>query len=541
MQSLNQLKEEGRFIGHEPCQDCGSSDAVARYDNGEQGEATHCFSCDAHYTYSQSDGEAAAATTVPAAQSAKQKDLLKGTYQAIQSRGLTQETCKRMGYSVGSYKGEPVQIATYYSTHGKPVAQKVRFRNKDFKVVGDGKKLPLFGSHKWSTGDRLIITEGEIDALSISQVMQKTPVVSLPQGANGAVRAIKDNWDYVCAFDKVVLCFDMDEAGRDAAQAVAQLLPVGKAMIAHLPYKDANDCLLQGKQREIVSAIFEAKAYRPDGIVAAADIRQSLSVVDAASAITYPYTRLTEITLGLRLGEMVTLSAGSGVGKSTMAKEIAYHLHQQGERVGMIMLEESNKKTILSLVGLHMNKNISIDRSGIEDADIYSAFDEMFKEKPLYMYDHFGSSEVDTIIARIHYMAKALDVKWIILDHISIMISGLAVADERKAIDLACTALRTAVSELDIGLIMVSHLRRPEGDKGHEEGAKVRTSQLRGSHSVVQLSDFVISLQVDADDPDGDQRYIHVLKNRYTGETGVAGKVKYNRDTGRLQDAVDVF
>ena len=541
MQSLNQLKEEGRFIRHEPCQDCGSSDAVARYDNGERGEATHCFSCDAHYTYTEQDGETAAAATVPAAQGTKQKDLLKGTYQAIKSRGLTQETCKYMGYSVGTYQGEPVQLATYYNNTGKPVAQKIRFKNKDFKLIGDGKKLPLFGSHKWSKGERLIITEGEIDACSIAQVMQKTAVVSLPQGASGAVRAIKDNWDYVCAFNSVILCFDMDEAGRDAAQAVAELLPVGKAMIAHLPYKDANDCLLQGKQKEIISAIFEAKAYRPDGIVAAADIRPSLSVVEAASAITYPYTRLTEITLGLRLGEMVTLSAGSGVGKSTMAREVAYHLHQQGETVGMIMLEESNKKTVLSLVGIHMDKNISVDRDGIEDADIYTAFDEMFTDKPLYMYDHFGSSEVDTIIARIHYMAKALDVKWIILDHISIMISGLAVADERKAIDLACTALRTAVSELNIGLIMVSHLRRPEGDKGHEEGAKVRTSQLRGSPSVVQLSDFVISLQVDPDAPDSDIRYVHVLKNRFTGETGVAGKVKYNRTTGRLLDAVDVF
>ena len=238
---------------------------------------------------------------------------------------------------------------------------------------------------------------------------------------------------------------------------------------------------------------------------------------------------------------MVTLSAGSGVGKSTMAKEIAYHLHQQGEQVGMIMLEESNKKTVMSLVGIHMNKNITVDREGVEDADIYAAFDDMFTDQPLYMYDHFGSSEVDTIIARIHYMVKALDVKWIILDHISIMISGLAVADERKAIDLACTALRTLVSELNIGLVMVSHLRRPEGDKGHEEGAKVRTSQLRGSHSVVQLSDFVISLQVDPDEPDGDHRYIHVLKNRFTGETGMAGRVKYVRSTGRLLDAADMF
>ena len=131
MQSLQQIKDEGRFIRHEPCPDCGSSDALARYDNGERGEATYCFSCTTHKK--EPNGEAAAADNLKAEKSAVQKDLLKGTYEAIPSRGLTQETCKRLGYSVGSYNGEPVQIATYYSEAGKPVAQKIRFKNKDFK------------------------------------------------------------------------------------------------------------------------------------------------------------------------------------------------------------------------------------------------------------------------------------------------------------------------------------------------------------------------------------------------------------------------
>ena len=159
----------------------------------------------------------------------------------------------------------------------------------------------------------------------------------------------------------------------------------------------------------------------------------------------------------------------------------------------------------------------------------------------MYLFDHFGSSEVETIIQRIHYMAKALDVDWIILDHISIMVSGLHVGDERKALDVAATALRTAVSQLKIGMLMVSHLRRPEGDKGHEEGAKVRLNQLRGTHGIAHVSDIVIGLQVDPDDPDGDYRYLQVLKNRFTGECGVAGKVKYMRDSGRLLDSADTF
>ena len=531
--------DEGRFIRHMNCDECGSSDAKAIYDNGDRGYATYCFSCTNFET--ELSSETATTTPVQSKASPKQKDLLQGEARQIRSRGLNQETCSKYNYWIATHNNEPVQVANYYSNSGQLVAQKIRSKDKSFKILGEGRKLPLFGSQRWSKGDRLVVTEGEIDCLSIAQVMPKTPIVSLPQGAQGAVKAFKDNWDYVTQFKEVILCFDMDDPGREAAQAVSELLPIGMAKIAHLPLKDANECLIQGKQKDIVSAIFEAKTFRPDGIVAATDIRQALSVVDAASAISYPYDRLNEITLGLRKGELVTVTAGSGAGKSTLVRELAYHLHTNHNKVGMIMLEESNKRTVLGMLGIHLNKNITVDRSLVEEADLYNAFDEVFSSQQIYMYDHFGSTEVETILQRIRYMVKALDVEWIILDHISILISGLAVADERKAIDIAMTALRTLISELGIGMIMVSHLKRPEGNAGHEDGQKVRLGQLRGSHSIAQLSDICIGLQIDPDEPDGDSRLLQVLKNRFTGETGFAGRVKYNRESGRLLSVQDTF
>jgi len=174
--------------------------------------------------------------------------------------------------------------------------------------------------------------------------------------------------------------------------------------------------------------------------------------------------------------------------------------------------------------------------------EVNDAYESMVKDKAeVFLYDHFGSSDVELICSRIQYMAKALDIRWVILDHISIMISGMDNGDERKMIDRAMTKLRTLVQELDIGLILVSHLRRPEGDKGHEDGAKVRLGQLRGSHAIAQLSDICLSLQVDPEDSDGDSRFIHVLKNRFTGETGHAGGVTYDRDTGRLLPQSEIF
>jgi twinkle protein len=135
-------------------------------------------------------------------------------------------------------------------------------------------------------------------------------------------------------------------------------------------------------------------------------------------------------------------------------------------------------------------------------------------------------------------MARAMDCTHIILDHLSILISGLQMDDERRMIDVAMTKLRTLVQETGITLFLVSHLKRPSGDKGHEDGAVVALGQLRGSHAIAQLSDAVIGLQKPSDDPNGDTTELVVLKNRFTGERGSAGILNYSRETGRLTESV---
>tara|TARA_X000000368_G_scaffold82854_2_gene62678 strand:- start:243 stop:1859 length:1617 start_codon:yes stop_codon:yes gene_type:complete len=521
------IDHKSKEIRKTSCPDCGSSDARSIYDDGH----THCYSCS---KTTQPNITNSLIHSVQAKKETVKKDLLKGEVKALKHRGLTEETCRKFGYLTTELD---LELACYRDDKGKVVAQKVRDCNKNFSITGDASKMTLFGSHLWSNGKKLVICEGEIDCMTVSQVQgHRWATVSIPTGAASAKNAIKKNWDYILGFDECIIMFDMDDSGQKAAHTVAELLPVGFAKIARLPHKDPNECLMKGKADEIINAIFQARSFRPDGIVGAKDLKDVITIADELSAVTYPYPRLNDITRGLRTSELVTVCAGSGLGKTTFVREIAYHLQQNGESIGMIMLEESNKRTLLGLVGIHMSKNITVDRSKATDEEIGVAFGDIFdKGKPeVYLYDHFGSSDVDVICQRIQFMAKALGVKWVILDHISILISGLANNDERKLIDMAMTKLRTLVQEIDIGLILVSHLRRPEGDRGHEDGAKVRLGQLRGSHAIAQLSDICISLEVDKENSDGDQRYISVLKNRFTGEVGYSGSIQYNRDTGRL-------
>lgn len=514
--------DSSTFVSHEPCEKCGSSDANSLFSDGH----LYCFACE---TYTPAEGELMETNTQPF-----QHNLLTGDPRAIPARGLSEEDCKKFGYWIGSdHTGQPVQIANYRNAKGKVVAQKIRSKDKAFRIIGDAKQMTLFGSHLWSNGKKAILVEGELDCISYSKAFgHKYCCVSLPNGAQSAVRAVKDNFDYLNNFEEIIIATDMDEAGRNAAQAIAEVLPVGKAKIATLPAKDANQALIEGKTAELVSAVWQAKEFRPDGIKSAKDFRDIIHVDETQSAISWPYSMLNERLLGMRKRELITLAAGSGTGKTTFTKEIVHHLMMNGQKVGMLSLEEAPKRTLLGLVGVHLDKNLTVDRSQATDEEVTAGFDDLFNDRTCVLFDHFGSNDIDLICSRIQYMARALDVDWVILDHVSMLVSG-GVGDERRELDRAATQFRVLVQELGIGMIMVTHLSRP-GGRGHEAGAAVELHQFRGSHGLVQLSDCAIGLQKDPEEPDSDIRLLRVLKNRYSGSIGDAGTLVYNRDTGRL-------
>ena len=523
MNHFRQETEESAFVRHIPCPSCGSRDANSIYTDGHQ----HCFSCGYHTNGTDE---------VPMTTRRKSMSLIDGEFKELRKRRIDEDTCRKFGYLQGEYQGKPVQIAEYRNRDGEVVAQKLRFADKTFKFIGKPKEATLYGAHLWSGGKKIVVTEGEIDALSVSQVQSnKWPVVSVPNGAPGAAKAIKMNLDYLDQFEEVIFMFDMDEPGREAASECAQLFAPGRAKIAQLPLKDANDMLVSGKGGDIVNAIWQAKPWRPDGIVAGTDLLDSLLVDDTCDSIPYPWEGLNAMTFGLRTSELVTVTSGSGMGKSAVVRELAYHLLMNNQKVGMLMLEESTKRTALGLTGIAMNRPLHLSREGVDQEDIKKHWMMLNGNENLYLYDHFGSTDVDNLLSRVRFMAKGYDCKWIILDHLSIVVSGIGEGDERRLIDNAMTMLRTLVQELDIGLILVSHLKRPEG-KGHENGGETSLAQLRGSAAIAQLSDMVLGLERNQQGDNPHLSKIRVLKNRYSGMTGVATNLKYDPSTGRLEE-----
>jgi twinkle protein len=520
--------EVNHFVYHSSCEDCGSSDALANYADG----GTHCFSCGKTRKEEQP-------TIKPKKESAMTKEFLTGEFKSLPSRRITEDTCRKYGYFCTD-GDKPSQVANYRKD-GEVVAQKVRKAGKVFSTIGNPNHAGFYGQHLFREGGKmLVITEGEIDALSVFQAMgSKWPSVSLPSGAQGAAKVIQQELTWLESFDKIVLAFDMDEPGRNSIQTVAPLLEPGKVFVAELPAKDPNECIVQGKSSDLVRALWDAHPYRPDGVVDAAELWDEVNKVENFETIPYPWEGLNGMTHGIRKGELLTITSGSGMGKSQMTREIMYHLLIQGKKVGGLFLEESVKRTTLGLMGTHCNLPLHIHGFEVDPDSKREAFDATAGTGRLMLYDHFGSSDVDNIIDKIKFMASN-GCDYIVLDHVSMVVSGLETSDERKLIDVLMTKLRTVVSRFDIGMIIVSHLKRPDGI-AHENGGMVSLAQLRGSAAIAQLSDMCLGLERDQQADDPAERHltkVRVLKNRYTGETGIGCQLTYNPKTGRLAEFI---
>lgn len=455
----------------------------------------------------------------------------------VAKRGLNEETCKLWDYGYGTDGSRRCHVANYRDPQGQLVAQKLRYAGKDFRIQGDWSKAGLWGRHLWrDSGKALIITEGEADAMSVSQVQgHKWPVVSLPGGASSAKKALQRELEWIDRFESVVLMFDMDEVGQKAARECSEVLSPGKCKIAKLPLKDANDLLKAGRGPEIITAFWAARPYRPDGILLGEAVWDVLSKPSVAGDGTFPHAGLDQMTEGMRLGEVVVFTAGTGVGKTTFCREGAFDLAtRQDQMVGWIGLEENVKRSALGFAALALNRPLHRRGNEVSPEDLKRAFDQ-YGEK-IAFYDHFGSIASENLIAKIRYMAKGLGCKFIFLDHLTIAVTDATTDDnERSSIDKLMVRLSSIAQEAQVCIIVVSHLRRTEG-KPHEEGKAVTLADLRGSHGIVQNARTVIALERDqqAEGEGRDITKVRVLKCTHTGETGPAGYLGYNRKTGRL-------
>ncbi len=541
----NSHDSDSVFLYHIPCDNCGSSDGNSLFSDGH----TFCYVCE-KWTPGNENTKERVSKRQPSGGKPMTYNVWNfgesnGRYSALTARGISKETCQKAGYWIAKVDGVMYQVADYRDQNGNIVSQKVRDKDKNFKTTGSHKSDALFGKHLWNGGKKIVVTEGEIDMLTVMELQDcKYPVVSLGHGASAAKKTCAANYEYFDQFEQIILMFDMDEAGRKAVEEAAQVLPAGKVRVAVLPCKDANECHLNGHDREIMEQVWNAGPWIPDGVVSALSlrerIREHLSSEESVGLLFSGCTGINDKTLGARGGEVIMVTSGSGMGKSTFVRQQALQWGTaMGKKVGLAMLEESVEETAEDLIGLHnrvrLRQSDSLKREIVENGKFDQWFDELFGNDTFHLYDSFAEAETDRLLAKLAYMRSGLGCDVIILDHISIVVSASGESDERKMIDNLMTKLKGFAKSTGVVLVIICHLKNPDKGKAHEEGRPVSITDLRGSGALRQLSDTIIALERNQQGDMPNLVLVRILKCRFTGDTGIAGYMEYNKETGWLE------
>lgn len=480
-----------------------------------------------------------------------------GDIVALPKRGLTRETCERYGYRVGTYRGGPAHFAPYYDAGGQMVAQKVRFQNeegkKDFVFTGDASSAGLFGQRLARDGGKMVvITEGEIDAMSVSQALgNRWAALSLPKGAGNAARDLAPHVGWLSKFEKIVLCFDMDDPGRKAVEASVGLFPPGKVFVATLPegFKDASDMVQANRSADLTAAVWGAREHRPDGIRTVADLKAKAKT-PPGWGLPWPWRTLTERTYGIRRRELYGWGAGVGSGKTTTMKQVMLTAMRpdlledhkglidykgrplaipEPRKVGTILFEENPAKTLRTLGGMIIGARVNKPDVTYSEEDLDAAVDSL--DDLFFGLDTFGAKDWPSVKANILYLVLGMGVKDVFLDPITALTANAD--DERRELDALMADLSGLVESHDFTLHYVSHLTTPDG-KPHEEGGRVMEKHFTGSRALARWTHNMIGLERNKQD-EGAPTVLRGLKEREFGEAvGPLLGLTFDRFTGRM-------
>jgi len=527
------------------CPNCDSSDAFTVYDDGG-----YCFSCNystKKVTTEMTDFEPITSTNTRI-QVSEIADL---NSFAMTSRGISKQIVDHFGVKM-SVNPDGSGGSHFYplTKNGATVGYKERQLPKSFFIHGDTKGHELFGQANASGGKMLVITEGEIDALSIAQAYYDRyqrfyPVVSIPSASG--TKALLEQLEWLRQFETIVLLFDTDEPGQKAVEHAAKIIGAGRCKVGRLLEKDPNEQLLKHGSQSLIDAIWNAQTWSPAGIVMGEPIWEQFKARQAVESVPYPtcLDGLNEKLKGIRQGEITLFTSGTGSGKSTVIKEIALDLlDKTQDRVGLISLEESVGDTAEKFIAMSLMKS-NDELRVLTDNQLRKGFEHVFKDERLVLLDHQGSCSDTSLLDKIEYMAL-MGCKYLILDHITIAVSeGSEGLGGNEAVDKLMSDLLKIVKKHNVWLGLISHLRKaPGGGKSFEEGNLASIDDIKGSGSIKQISFDIIAFArnlVSDDQIERNTIEFRVLKSRFTGLTGRAGSAKYNPETGRLRAGSETF
>lgn len=520
---------------HLPCWECESSDAATLYLDGGK-PRIKCYSCDA-ITYDDEIIEDYMSGELPEKKPTTTNvepikvQTSKGYVHAMEDRHIKIETAQRFGVkTLYNEKNERyARVFPYHDPNGDHLASKIKTLDKKIYCEGTLSACGLFGQHLFASGGQkyVTITEGEEDAMAVHQMLStpenESAVVSVKTGAPSAVKSVEGAYEWLNGFENIIICFDNDKQGQEAAKAVASKF-LGKAKIMKMRHKDANDYLRSGDARIFKKDWFNAEQVSVKGVYEFSELWDEINKVETYTTVPYPWQEVNDKLYGMRTGELAIIKAKPKIGKTELLREIVWHIHETTDHhMAVIFLEESVKRIAQGFMSKEMNKPIHLPDTQYKETDRVAAFKKIADAGKIHIFDPTSERTPANLFAKLQYFVNACGCKYIFLDHISMFAYKAQHTDERRFLDGFITDLEEFATKHDVHICAVMHV--------NDEG------KTRGSRAPNQLCQAMIEIQRDKLNPDpiiANTTKVIVEENRFSGDSGWCCDLLYDRDTGRM-------
>ena len=479
----------------------------------------------------------------------------------IPSRKISAKTCEHFGVRA-EYDQDTGDVVAYLW----PVTKKgnitgFKRRAKDgtvakkeaFSTIGDvDQECDYIGASVAGLGRKLFVTEGEYDMMALFQVLDekyqhknKPCVVSLNLGSGSAAAGANSNIELLRKYKETVLVYDNDEMGQEAVRETALIYPDVKNVVLEL--KDASDYLKEELNDDLISKVFDAVDYEVEQIHYGALSKEELMRPIPKGVRIERFETFMNKLKGFRPAELTIILAPHKSGKTTLCKAINYELLKHEQPTMGIYLEEDLVKTQQSFIALdhkiHLPK-YRMNPSQLSGEEVQTTMDTILNPKwAFFCDDRRGHITPERLMSMLEW-AAIKGCKFVILDHISFVFSGLKAGDERKEIDKLLTDIAAYVKKTGVHVIAVSHVvmdknrkpRKKDGSIDYPYWYEIEDTDARGSGAFAQLCWNMVAIekQIKEDGTRGHTR-LKVLLNREWDMTGKCETLTMNTGTGWLE------
>ena len=436
--------------------------------------------------------------------------------------------------------------------------------SKDFRAIGGyGAHSDLFGEWLCKDGGRvLFIVGGEEDVAAGWQMLDDhndsdkydSPHFVCPlMGEKGSSKQIANKYAFFDKFDKIIIGFDNDDAGKEGTNLIAPLLPSGKVYVAVWPDNDPCDSLMKGNKRQFIDAYFKGMKtrYVPEGITSSTQLESKmLSHVKVEKVSLPPFMSHCQEMLagGFSSASLINLFASSGCGKTIVTNAFVINfIMNNPHNVGIASMEAPAGEYAVNLSSAYCKFNVNRLKTVESKIEYLKRPENIEKRKELWTREdgtprfYLIDADVDNMQNKIEQLIKSNDCKIIVIDPISDLMDMLHKDDQAKLL----VWIKSIMKKYGTIFLCVNHIRKnSEGTKANSTGAEVFEESIMGASQIFKSGSVNIGFwrnKEAEDDIERDTLFAKVTKNRDTGVTGATGPYFYDGPTHTLHDKAKFF